>query len=274
MVKKRLIFTLLMQNGTFMLSRNFSLQSVGDLSWIREYYNFDAIAFSIDELIVLNVEREKRDIEQFSKNIVQLNKRYFMPVAAGGGIRSLDDAYLLLDSGVDKLVVNTTLLTQPELVTLLARTFGSQCIVASIDYKKLNGHTQVFISNGSQSTGLTVEDAVKKAEELGCGEIYLTSMDKDGTGQGFDLEMIHRIVELTELPVIASGGVGKYEHLANGVICGGANAVSTANLFNFIEDGLNEARLTMQNRGIDMAFWDIRLMDKLPNLVTKDDKKA
>ena len=261
MAKSRLIFTLLMQNGVYMLSRNFSLQSVGDLNWVREYYNFDAIAFSIDELIVLNVERNNRDLGIFSKNLMELNKRYFMPMAAGGGIRTLDDAYLLLDSGVDKLVVNTPLSTQPELVSRLVKVFGSQCIIASIDYKKVDGRTEVFISNGSRAAGLTVEEAVKKAEELNCGEIYLTSMDCDGTGYGYDLKVVEKIAMLSKLPIIASGGVGKYGHLADGIIYGHANAVATANLFNFIADGLIEARQTMQDRGIEMASWDYGVCD-------------
>ena len=256
MAKNRLIFTLLMQNGIYMLSRNFSLQSVGDLNWIREYYNFDAIAFSIDELIVLNVERDNRNLGEFSKNQIDLNKRYFMPMAAGGGIHTLEDAYLLLDSGVDKLVVNTPLLAQPELVSRLVKTFGSQCIIASIDYKKDGRRTEVFISNGIRATGLTVEEVVKKAEDLKCGEIYLTSIDCDGTGYGYDLETVEKVAALSKLPVIASGGVGKYRHLADGIVHGHANAVSTANLFNFIADGLIEARQTMQNCGIEMAYWD------------------
>ena len=255
MVKSRLIFTLLMQDGIYMLSRNFSLQAVGGLDWIREHYDFDAISFSIDELVVLNVIRGEGNIKQFSRHLIELSKRCFIPIAAGGGIRTLKDAYTLLDSGADKLVVNTTLLTHPELISLLIKTFGSQCIIASIDYRRVGGKTEVFISNGSQPTDLTAEEVAKKAEALKCGEIYLTSMDKDGTGQGLDLEIIKRVNESVGIPVIASGGAGKYDHLADAIRYGNVSAVSTANLFNFISGGLTEARLTMQNRGIDMAVW-------------------
>lgn len=239
-----------------MLSRNFTLQSVGKLDWIKEHYNFDAIAFSIDELIVLNVERGNKNVEQFSRNLAELNKGCFMPLAAGGGIRKIEDAYVLLSAGADKLVINTPLITNPTLVTSLVKTFGSQCLVASIDYKWTEDNTEVFISDGSHSTGLTVEEAVETAQRLGCGEIYLTSMDMDGTGEGLDLEFIQQIAALSKLPLIASGGVGKYEHFSRGILEGKADAVSTANLFNFIEDGLTEARFTMRKEGIEMASWD------------------
>lgn len=256
MAKNRLIFTLLMQEGVYMLSRNFSLQSVGDLNWIKEYYNFNAISYSIDELIVLNVERGEKNIDAFSRNLEELNRNCFMPIAAGGGIRKIEHAYRLLDAGVDKLVVNTPLIKHQEFVRSLVRTFGSQCIVASIDYKEIDKGMEVFIANGSTPTGLMVDETVKIAEELGCGEIYLTSMDRDGTGEGLDLELIQRISDNTKVPVIASGGVGKYGHFTEGVARGKAKAVSTANLFNFIEDGLTEARLTMGKEGLEMATWD------------------
>ena len=153
MLKSRLIFTLLMKNGSYQLSRNFNLQDVGDLNWIIKYYNFDAIAFSIDELIVINVEKERKNIKFFCENLLKLNKNCFMPIAAGGGIRSLDDAHLILNSGADKLIVNTPLITQPSLVESLVETYGSQCIIASIDYKKYeDDNIDVFIENGNKKT--------------------------------------------------------------------------------------------------------------------------
>lgn len=258
MSKSRLIFTLLMNDGEYMLSRNFSLQKVGDLKWIKEYYDFDAIAFSIDELIVLNVSREDKDLSKFAIKLLELNRTCFMPVAAGGGIRSLEDARLLLNSGADKLVVNSALREDKELVRSLVKVFGSQCIIASIDYKKNGDKTEVFISNGNKPTGLTIEQAVKNALELGCGEIYLTSMDQDGTGYGYDLEALKKIVNISKVPVIASGGVGKYGQLVEGIQTG-ADAVSTANLFNFIGDSLTEARKIMQGQGIEMASWKFGL---------------
>ena len=135
MVKKRLIFTLLWQNGHYCLSRNFKLQKAGGLEWIQKHYNFQVIAFSIDELVVLNTTRGDKAMPLFADHLSRLTRGVFCPLAVGGGIRSLDDAALLLRSGADKLVVNTTLFHQPDLVRELAATYGSQCVVASIDFR-------------------------------------------------------------------------------------------------------------------------------------------
>ncbi len=257
MLKTRLLFTLLLSQGNYMLSRNFRLQTVGDLKWLKEYYDFDAIAFSIDELVVLNVERGQKDVAAFAGHLSELVQNCFVPLAAGGGIRSLDDAFILLRAGADKLVVNTPLVKQPELVRELVKNFGSQCVVASIDYKRRGEHTEVFVADGSETTGWSVEQAVANAEELGAGEIYLTCMDLDGTGQGYDLHTIRAVSETARVPVIASGGVGKFDQLADGVAEAGVLAVSTAHLFNFMADGLIEARAHMKESGIEMARWDI-----------------
>ncbi|MDD3375224.1 MAG: HisA/HisF-related TIM barrel protein [Candidatus Omnitrophica bacterium] len=269
MVKNRLIFTLLSDNGNYMLSRNFSLQKVGDLNWLREHYNFDAIAYSIDELILLNVAREDKNFKQFSENIMELGKQCFIPIVAGGGIRKLEDAYLLMNSGADKLVVNSPVTTDPALVKALVNIFGSQCIVASIDYFVTQDKTEVYISNGSKATGMTVEQAIEKAQGLGCGEIYLTSMDNDGTGEGYDLETIKKASSFSKVPIIVSGGAGKYGHLAEGIVHGGVTASATANLFNFMADGLSEARDVMKQRGIEMASWEI-ILSKENGLIEKD----
>lgn len=257
MLKNRLIFTLIYNNGSYMLSRNFRIQTVGDLDWLKENYNFNAIAFSIDELVVLNVERKQKNIENFSNHLIQLSKNCFLPISAGGGIRSLDDAYKLLNSGVDKLIVNTPIIEQPDLVSELAKTFGNQCIIASIDCKKEQNKYTVYIQNGSKNTGLSLEEVVKEAETLGIGELYLTSIERDGTGQGLDMELIRRAGQLTKLPIIASGGVGKYEHF---VECIKEDyAVATANIYNFIVDGLIKARQFIQKQGIELATWDYQL---------------
>ena len=251
----RAMFTLLWKEGAYQLSRNFRLQSVGDVSWLRQHYDFDAIAYSIDELVVLNVERGEKDMERFALDLRELTGICFIPVAAGGGIRRLDDAHRLLRAGADKLVVNTPLFNRPDLVSELVRAFGSQCVVASIDYSRKGGSEEVFTENGSQGTGLTVEEAIARAQALGAGEIYLTAMDRDGTGQGLDLETVRRVSAIAKVPVIASGGAGRFDHLAEGITRGSASAVSTANLFNFLADGLTEARTTMRAAGIPLATW-------------------
>ncbi len=267
MLKNRLIFTLVYNNGSYMLSRNFRIQTVGDLEWLKENYNFNAIAFSIDELIVLNVERKHKNIDDFSNHLIQLSKNCFLPISAGGGIRSLDDAYKLLNSGVDKLIVNTPIIEQPDLVSELARTFGRQCIIASIDCKKEQNDYSVYIEDGTKNTNLSMDEVLKKAENLGAGEIYLTSIERDGTGQGLDMELIRRAGHLTKLPIIASGGVGKYEHFVECIKEG--YAVATANIYNFIVDGLIKARQFIQKQDIELATWDYNL-ENLHNYFNKN----
>ena len=268
MLKKRLIFTLLLQGGIIQLSRNFSLQSVGNIDWLYNHYNFDSIAYSIDELVLLNVGRVSKNIDEFAEIVRSISQKCFMPIAAGGGIRFLDDAYKILDAGADKLVINTALHENPNLVIELVKIFGSQCIVASIDYKYLNSLDEVFIENGSKMTGLTVEASVRNAEFLRVGEIYLTSMERDGTGQGYDLEMLNRIVNLCQVPVIASGGVGEFEHFIKGMQIENVTGASTANIFNFVGEGLTEARVHINQSKIELARWDFGIIKKL-NYETK-----
>lgn len=258
MVKKRLIFSLLLNNGTYILSRNFRLQRVGDLTWLKEYYDFKSIALSIDELVVLDVARGDKVSAVFTEALSELVKECFMPVAAGGGINKMDRAYEMFDAGADKIVLNTALVKNPDLVKALVKTFGGQSIVASIDYKAHNGCHSTFIENGSVDTGWSIEQAIRNAIDLGAGEVYLTSIERDGTGRGYDIETLRRAVSASPVPIIASGGVGRYDHLVEGIDQAGVQAVSTANLFAFMADGLTEARNCMRKCGIDLASWGMR----------------
>lgn len=185
-----------------------------------------------------------------------------MPIAAGGGISCMDDAYKILDAGADKLIVNTALFENPKLVAEMVKIFGSQCIVASIDYKYTNTLNEVYISNGMRQTGLTVEGAINNAEQIGIGEIYLTSMERDGTGQGYDLVMLSRVVDLCQVPIIASGGVGDFEHFVKGMQIDNVTGASTANIFNFVGEGLAEARNHIRQCKIDLAHWDFGILQK------------
>lgn len=262
MLKKRLIFTLLLQGDIIQLSRNFSLQAVGNLDWLYSYYDFKSMAYSIDELVLLNVGRVSKNVAEFAKNVSAISKKCFMPIAAGGGISCMDDAYKILDAGADKLIVNTALFENPKLVAEMVKIFGSQCIVASIDYKYTNTLNEVYISNGMRQTGLTVEGAINNAEQIGIGEIYLTSMERDGTGQGYDLVMLSRVVDLCQVPIIASGGVGDFEHFVKGMQIDNVTGASTANIFNFVGEGLAEARNHIRQCKIDLAHWDFGILQK------------
>lgn len=258
MVKKRLIFTLLMNEENFMLSRNFNLQTVGNLEWLKEYYDYESLAYSVDELIVLNVSRNKKNIIHFSNQIKEISKTFFSPLSAGGGISNLKDAYTLLDSGADRVIVNTLLFEKPELIRELVNTFGSQCIVASIDYKEdSNNIPIVFSHNGTINTNMSVYQVIKYTEQLDVGEVYLNSIQRDGTGQGYDIDLLKKINNISKVPVIASGGVGRFDHLLEGIRNADCSAVSTANLFNFMADGLIEARKFLLENNIDLAKWDI-----------------
>jgi len=262
MLKKRLIFTLLLDNDTIQLSRNFSLQAVGNLEWLYAHFDFDSMAQAIDELVLLNVGRTSKSIVEFSKIVGLISKKCFMPIAAGGGIICIEDAYRILDSGADKVVVNTALYEDRDLVTEMVKIFGSQCVVASIDYKYVNNSDEVFTSNGMRGTGLTVAEAISNAEHLGIGEIYLTSMERDGTGQGYDLNMLSRVVDLCQVPIIASGGVGDFEHFIKGMQVESVTGTSTANIFNFLGEGFSEARSHISQAEIDLARWDFEILNR------------
>lgn len=256
MLKKRLIFTLLLAKGVFQLSRNFSLQAVGKLDWLRKHYNLLSIARSVDELVLLNVTRGDKALPAFCDAVAQLSASSFMPIAAGGGITSLDDAYRVLDAGADKLVINTLLFDQRALVEELARTFGSQCVVASLDYRRQGGRLEVCADAAKRPTGMTLEAAARLAEDAGAGELYVTSVERDGTGQGYDVEALERVSGCCRLPVIASGGVGDFEHFLQGLRLRGVSGASTANIFNFMADGLTKARGYIEENGIELAKWD------------------
>jgi cyclase len=255
-LKKRLIFTLLWRRGQYCLSRNYTLQSAGDLAWINRHYNFQVISFSIDELVVLNVARREKELPRFAQDLRELCRGSFMPLAAGGGVRSVADAELLLRSGADKVVVNTLVHDAPEVVSEIARHFGDQCVVASIDYKRTTNGLEVFTHDGSRATGLDLMTVVNRVQRLGAGELYVTSMDRDGTGQGYDLDTLDAVASIARTPVIASGGVGKFEHLGEWLVRPHGRAASTANIFNFLGGGLVEARTHLADAGVPMATWD------------------
>ncbi|MCS7214651.1 MAG: HisA/HisF-related TIM barrel protein [Thermodesulfovibrio sp.] len=267
---KRLIFILLHDSGKFVLSRNFRLQRVGDLNWLIKNYNFSTISYSIDELIVLDVTRQNRSIQSFSNILKAVIDNVFVPVCAGGGIESIDDARVLLNSGADKIVVNSLLYTDDKKIMELSKNFGRQCIVASIDFKlNDNGVYEVFYKNGQLSAGISLSEAIKKAINSGAGEILINSMDRDGTGYGYALEVLDGIDFEMEVPLIISGGAGKAEHLIEGLKNEMIDAVATANLLNFIGNGLPLARKKIIESGVELAHWNSDEFEKLKQLREK-----
>lgn len=257
MLRKRIIFSLIYCDGFFMQSRNFRLQKVGNLHWLEKNYHFQKIAFSLDELIVINASRGEKNISRFAEMISSLVNDVFIPITAGGGIQNLKDAELLFNSGADKILVNSILHDDTELVKNLVLKYGSQSIVGSLDYKKIDNVNEVFIQDGSTRIKFTLEEYIAHIESLDIGEIYLNSMDKDGTGFGYDFEEIQRLSKFIHKPLIIAGGAGNESHLIEGLKMNGVSAVATANLFNFIGDGLPNARKKILDSGENIASWDL-----------------
>ncbi|OGT36758.1 MAG: imidazole glycerol phosphate synthase cyclase subunit [Gammaproteobacteria bacterium RIFCSPHIGHO2_12_FULL_38_14] len=258
MLRKRIIFTLIYDDGYFCQSRNFRLQRVGNIHWLEKNYQFQKISFSLDELIILNATRNNKDIIKFVKSISQLRKNVFIPIAAGGGIRSIKDAELLFQNGADKIVINTILYTSPILVNALVSRYGAQSIIAAIDYKIINNAPVIYIQDGAQELETSLTDYFNYLQTLHIGEIYLNSIDKDGTGFGYDFETIHAISKNLSTPLIIAGGAGNEIHLEKGLMLENVSGVATANLFNFIGDGLPKAREKILHNGLNIAQWKTR----------------
>lgn len=255
MLKKRLIFTLLWDNGQFVLSRNFRRQKVGDLRWLQRHYDFTNVSRFIDELIVLNVSRPV-DSDAFAEMLKALTQGCFVPIAAGGGIRESADAKLLLRSGADKVVVNTALFTAPPLVESLSVEYGRQCVVGSVDFKKLpQGGFGAFVECGSRPVSLSGEEVFQHLARLPIGEVYLNSMDRDGTGFGYDFELLEQAAPVLPQPIVMAGGVGNAMHLEAALTDARVSAAATAHLFNFVGDGLAKARQHIVARGHLLASW-------------------
>jgi len=254
MKKKRILFSLLYANKSFHLSRNFRLQKVGDINWLKKNYDFSKILLAIDELIVLNVDRNDKNIEEFSNCIKSLSENCFIPIAAGGGIKNTNDAKTLLRSGADKILLNTSASNNRKLIGELAKIFGGQSIIVAVDTKFINGKYVVFFNNGSIKSSYTLKKYLKDISKSEAGEIYLNSMDKDGTGQGLDFKILKCFNNLPK-PLIYSGGVGKKEHFEEGLKNKKVDAISTANLLNFVGDGLIQARDYLLRKKIDIPSW-------------------
>lgn len=255
MLKKRIIFTLLYSDGYFMLSRNFRLQRVGDLNWLKKNYDFSHISFYIDELIVLDVSRRERSISRFSKVLESLTERCFVPIAAGGGVRSIEDANLLLRSGADKVVINSPLFKDRSLLKGLVKNFGRQCVIGSVDLKKVGDEYQIWIESGATCLTEPPPDLLEAMLEDAPGEIYLNSIDQDGTGQGFDLIMLDQLNDQIVSPIILAGGAGNAKHLTEALMHPRVDAVATANLLNFVGDGLMKARKFVDSSEVALAKW-------------------
>ncbi|MBA4391135.1 MAG: imidazole glycerol phosphate synthase cyclase subunit [Syntrophus sp. (in: bacteria)] len=265
MVKKRLIFTLLYNDGGFMLSRNFRLQRAGNIEWLKTNYDFKNIAFTIDELIILDVSRNERNIKRFCDHIKLIGEECFIPISAGGGITSPEHAKAILNSGADKLVVNSALYNKQDFIRELVSIYGSQCIIGSVDVKKQKNDFEIYIDNGSVKIELPLSEHIEHIISLGIGEIYINSMDKDGTGHGYMFDLLIKLNNITNVPIIIAGGAGNWHHLIDGLQHDIVDAVATANLFNFIGNGFPNARTQLLNSEINLAQWESKGFIELKN---------
>ena len=185
----------------------------------------------------------------------KISENVFIPLTVGGGIRSLDDIQIMLNAGADKVSINTAAIQNPHLVEEAANKFGSQCIVVAVDAKLVSGkgetaHYEIFTHGGRRGTGINAVEWASRMESLGTGEILLTSMNRDGTKSGFDLELTRTIADSVSVPVVASGGAGTLDHLVDGVIEGHASAVLAASIFHFGTYSIAEAKKHMNNAGV------------------------
>ncbi|MEY3879943.1 MAG: hypothetical protein RIQ94_738 [Pseudomonadota bacterium] len=212
-----------------------------------------------DEITFLDITATHDNRDTLVHVVEQVASQVFIPLTVGGGIRTLDDIRRMLNAGADKVGINSAAVFNPEFVREAAQRFGSQCIVVAIDAKKVSQPNEVdrweiFTHGGRKSTGIEAINWAEKMVNYGAGEILLTSMDRDGTREGFDLPLTCAISQAVTVPVIASGGVGNLEHLAEGVLQGKADAVLAASIFHFAEYTIQQAKEHMASRGIEMRL--------------------
>ncbi len=248
MLKTRVIPTLLWKNVGL-------VKGVGFNSWRRIGTVMPAIKVhntrEVDELILLDISATLAGRNPDFESIYEFSADCFIPLTVGGGVRTLEDIQNLLRAGADKVCINSAAYDQPDLIREGAKRFGSQCIVVSIDARKTeNGFYECFSHSGTRNTGKEVGTWAKEVESLGAGEILITSIERDGTMQGYDLNLIRRVTENSAIPVISSGGAGNYEDMFQAIQAGKASAVAAASIFQFTQQTPLEAKQYLATKGI------------------------
>jgi cyclase len=245
MLARRIIPCLDVAGGRVVKGVHFeSLRDAGDP--VAQAARYDAEG--ADELVFLDISAGPEERKTTLAMVTQVAESIFIPFTVGGGIRTVADAGAALRAGADKVSVNTAAVRDPSLVSRLAESFGTQCVVAAVDVKRIDGRLTVMVNGGREQTSLEAVDWIRQLESLGAGEILLTSMDRDGTGAGYDLELLAAAAAAVSIPVIASGGAGQLEHLAQALEAG-AHGVLAATIFHFQGSSLPEAREYLRARG-------------------------
>lgn len=248
---KRIIPCLDVDNGRVVKGVNFvGIRDAGDPVEVARRYNQQGA----DEITFLDITATSDDRETLVHVVEQVASEVFIPLTVGGGIRTLDDIRKMLNAGADKVSINSAAVFRPEFVQEASDHFGSQCIVVAIDAKRVDDHWEIFTHGGRKATGIDVVEWAKKMQSFGAGEILLTSMDGDGTKKGYDLALTRAVSDAVSIPVIASGGVGNLQDLADGITQGGAEAVLAASIFHFGEYTLEQAKLHLQKQGIEVRL--------------------
>ena len=248
---KRIIPCLDVTDGRVVKGVNFvELRDAGDPVEIARRYDEQGA----DELTFLDITASSDNRGLILHIVEQVASQVFIPLTVGGGVREVEDVRRLLNAGADKVSINTSAVVNPQLVADASGRFGSQCIVVAIDAKQVGDHWEVFTHGGRKPTGLDAVEWARRMVALGAGELLLTSMDRDGTRIGFNLELTRAITDAVDVPVIASGGVGNLDHLVDGVKLGGADAVLAASIFHYGEYTVREAKEYMAARGIEVRL--------------------
>ena len=243
MIYKRLIYALLYKEGNFHLSRNFSLQKVGNVKWLKDNFGFGDTCDSVDELMIINVSDQPFEnvCEQFVKDVNELRKKIFVPIILGGGIRTLEHAKILFANGADKVLINYLAHQQSNICESISKVYGEQALSIMVDYKKVDGEFKTFTNNGLVLSN-NLESFIESLKNLKFGELILNSIDNDGTASGLDLECLKVISLDFKHPLLLMGGAGKPEHFTIVLSEKKISGIVTANLFNFLGRGLEEAR--------------------------------
>ncbi len=252
MLKVRVMPTLLYKGFGLVKGVRFdSWRRVGSAMQAVKVYNMR----QVDEMVFLDIAATQEGRRPDFEMVDDIADECFMPLTVGGGIRTVADMRALLQVGADKVAVNTAAVESPDLIREMARTFGSQCVVVSIDAKRLpNGAYEVYTHSGTRDTGIDPVSLARAVEARGAGEILLTSIDRDGSMEGYDIELTRRVSEAVSIPVIASGGAGTYAHMAEALLEGKASAVAAASIFHFTHQTPLEAKQYLHEQGIHVRL--------------------
>ena len=249
---KRIIPCLDVKNGRVVKGTNFvSLRDAGDPVELAAFYDREMA----DELVFLDITASSDGRNTMVDVVRRTASQVFIPFTVGGGIRSVEDIRTMLHAGADKVSLNTAAVKNPALIADGAKSFGRQCIVLAVDAKRSGpGRWEVYVNGGRTPTGLDVLDWIKQGVDLGAGEILLTSMDCDGTKDGYDNELNRAVSEMVEVPVIASGGAGRLEHFADALLQGKADAVLAASVFHYGEFSIRQTKEYLRDKGIEVRL--------------------